>query len=243
MVWQVQDTVKLINLYRTVPELWNPDHADYKNKTARRAALTKLAEGLDLSTTEIEKKLRGLRTQFAREHLRESSGQKSVWFGYQSLLFLAKGRKCIFMDDSQTESWEYDNIDAEIVEFVTPEENDVGSTVSSNEDKVRIVNPEYFNSAGSKRSADVGQIESYKKYKRSASSSFEQTSELSDEYASFANCVVHKLRNIKSARSRSIAQYYINSILFQAEMTNYDEEYELELPKDFHLFRKARNTE
>ena len=104
MVWQVQDTLKLISLYRTVPELWNPEHADYKNKTARRAALTKLADGMDTNSAEIEKKIRGLRTQFAREHIRESNGQKSVWFGYQPLSFLTKGRKCIFMDDSQTVS-------------------------------------------------------------------------------------------------------------------------------------------
>lgn len=108
MVWQVQDTLKLINLYRSVPEMWNPEHADYKNKTARRAALMKLAEGLDTSCAEIEKKLRGIRTQFAREHIRQSSGQKSIWFGYQPLSFLAKGRKCIFMDDSQNVRGVYD---------------------------------------------------------------------------------------------------------------------------------------
>lgn len=106
MVWQVQDTLKLINLYRTTPELWNPDHSDYKNRGVRRAAILKLAEEMSTSCVEIERKLRGVRTQFAREHVREISGQKSIWFGYQPLLFLAKEKKCFFIDESQNVSLE-----------------------------------------------------------------------------------------------------------------------------------------
>lgn len=104
MVWQVQETLKLITLYRDAPELWNPDHSDYKNRSTRRIALSRLAEEMNTSCVEVERKLRGIRTQFAREHVRELSGQKSIWFGYQPLSFLAKERKCMFVDESQNVS-------------------------------------------------------------------------------------------------------------------------------------------
>lgn len=57
-----------------------------------------------------------------------------------------------------------------------------------------------------------------------------------DEFTLFGNSVAHKLRGINNARARVIAQYYINTVLFRAEMTNFNEEISLPTSEEFPLF-------
>lgn len=142
------------------------------------------------------------------------------------------------------EQWsEVEDIDE--IELITPEENDVQNVITT-EDKFTIINAESFRpNFALKRTSDAADKTIWKKNRRITSTCNEldqQTCPVEDEFVTFANCVVHKLRSIKSARARSIAQYYINWVLFQAEMTNYEEDIEFEYPKEFNLFRKSKSN-
>lgn len=63
-----------------------------------------------------------------------------------------------------------------------------------------------------------------------------------DEFSKFGDCVAHKLRNINNPRARAIAQYYINTVLFRAEMTNFEEELPFASPQEFKLFDKVQKS-
>lgn len=65
---------------------------------------------------------------------------------------------------------------------------------------------------------------------------------LTDEITSFVTCVEQKLRNIKHARARTIAQHVINSVLFQAEMTNYADDFKY-TGVNFTLFENTSESE
>lgn len=66
---------------------------------------------------------------------------------------------------------------------------------------------------------------------------------ITDEFSTFGDCVAHKLRNINNPRVRAVAQYYINSVLFRAEMTNFNEEFSFTFPQEFSLFDKVNKEE
>lgn len=125
--------------------------------------------------------------------------------------------------------------------MITPEESDIRNVVKVDDTcSVKTVEPEVVLRTNStvKRITDADN-ESWKKYKRISLADQDSGSSTNDEHVTFANCIVHKLRGIKSDRARSIAQYYINWVLFQAEMTNYEEDFEFDGPKEFSLFRSA----
>lgn len=60
-----------------------------------------------------------------------------------------------------------------------------------------------------------------------------------DEFTLFGKSVAYKLRNIKNDRARVIAQHYINTILFRAEMTNFNENVSLPTADEFPLFNSV----
>lgn len=61
-----------------------------------------------------------------------------------------------------------------------------------------------------------------------------------DEFSVFGDCVANKLRSIDNPQARSIAQYYINTILFRAEMTNFQDGIIVPSPQEFGLFDNLR---
>ena len=62
-----------------------------------------------------------------------------------------------------------------------------------------------------------------------------------DEFSLFGDCVASKLRRINNPQARSIAQYYINTILFRAEMTNFkNDTIVVPSPQEFGLFDSLR---
>lgn len=95
MEWSKQTTLKLIDLYRDKPVLWNQTHCDYKNKRKRFAAWADISNELNIDKGELEKKIKNVNSQFLRElkRLKETKTSpddkyESHWFAFDSLLFL-----------------------------------------------------------------------------------------------------------------------------------------------------------
>lgn len=97
-MWSQRTTLALIEDLHGTPCLWDVQCAEYKNKTAKSDALEVLARKYQVTAVEMEKKIQALKNQFRREHKKlvsthssGSSPKKSIWFGYEHLLFLLQG--------------------------------------------------------------------------------------------------------------------------------------------------------
>lgn len=96
--WTHEKTFKLIFMFEKLQLLYNSRLVDYKDKNKRSEAVAELAKTLETTDAEITKKLRGLRSQYAREKSKEQypvpgsmvDGEpyKSRWAYYPYLHFL-----------------------------------------------------------------------------------------------------------------------------------------------------------
>ncbi|XP_055838779.1 uncharacterized protein LOC129906853 [Episyrphus balteatus] len=103
MSWSKKQTLTFIQAYKDCPLLWDRTHDGYKNKNQRHDALLELAVAFHMQKDEIENKIKGLQSQFARERKKEKSSQidgpetdeiyKSKWFAYKRLMFLVEKNK------------------------------------------------------------------------------------------------------------------------------------------------------
>lgn len=92
----MKETSDLIQAYRNFNCLWDPEHADYKDRTMRQDALTELALMVGVAIPEIKRKLAIIHSQYRRERRNykeyRKSGAianfKSKWFGYNLMSFL-----------------------------------------------------------------------------------------------------------------------------------------------------------
>lgn len=99
--WTVDNTCKLIELYRETPLLWDPTNSEYKNRYKKADALKEIGGSLNLSEEEIERKIRNINSQYQRERRnykqckKSGSGQKFIpkWFGYALMSFLKDKNK------------------------------------------------------------------------------------------------------------------------------------------------------
>lgn len=97
MEWTREQTLSLIDLYRSHPVLWDNKHSDYKNKPKKADAWRTIAVAMEIERAEVERKIRTLTAQFRREvrKMKEwMSGDgaedvyKSSWFAFERLSFL-----------------------------------------------------------------------------------------------------------------------------------------------------------
>lgn len=101
MKWSVENTCKLIELYREARLLWDARHPDYKNRYKKADALKEIGILCNTSSDEIDRKIKNINTQYQREHrnyqlLKKSGAGKtfvSKWFGYTLLGFLKDKNK------------------------------------------------------------------------------------------------------------------------------------------------------
>ncbi|CAH0559439.1 unnamed protein product [Brassicogethes aeneus] len=101
MEWNVEQTCKLIELYRQNSELWDTFSPLYKNKQKKHDAWNKIGKALNLGKDEVEKKMRCLIGQFQREQKKTKSGTgtgadeayQSKWFAFKMLTFLQDKNK------------------------------------------------------------------------------------------------------------------------------------------------------
>ncbi|XP_076824349.1 uncharacterized protein LOC143470235 [Clavelina lepadiformis] len=96
--WCADSTAKLIEVYKLHPCLYNTKSAGHKDRLMRQNAWEYIAAEMGTTVVDITKKVRGLRTQYAREKSKalrqvaeigggESSFQ-STWVHYPALRFL-----------------------------------------------------------------------------------------------------------------------------------------------------------
>lgn len=97
MEWTTEKSLKLIELYRERPLLWDPTDSQYKLGKNKLAAWKEIADLMKTDATEVKKKTESLLASFRRERQREGtilSGTgvdevyRSKWFAFQSMAFL-----------------------------------------------------------------------------------------------------------------------------------------------------------
>lgn len=99
--WSVENTCKLIELYRESKLLWDARHPDYKNRYKKADALKEIGILCNVSSEEVDRKIKNINTQYQREYrnyqlLKKSGAGKtfvSKWFGYSLLSFLKDKNK------------------------------------------------------------------------------------------------------------------------------------------------------
>jgi len=97
MEWTNENSLKLIELYRDRPVLWDCRLSDYKNRNKRADALLEISVSFGVTKEEVERKLKNLVSHFSREIKKEKSSAKSGaggdvyksrWFAFDSMMFL-----------------------------------------------------------------------------------------------------------------------------------------------------------
>lgn len=94
---------RFIEIYESLPELWNCSHGSYKNRTKRNLALDKLVPWYELvkpgaTRDDVKKKINSLRTNFRKEvkkivsSKRSGAGRNQIYqpqsWTFQALQFL-----------------------------------------------------------------------------------------------------------------------------------------------------------
>ncbi|XP_049861152.1 myb-related transcription factor, partner of profilin-like isoform X2 [Schistocerca gregaria] len=93
MEWERNNTVRLIELIRARPCLWDASSRRYTERHCRRDALADVARTLGVSLLCVQKKWTNLRTQYFRERTRLQTipGHSPRWFGFNMMRFLEDG--------------------------------------------------------------------------------------------------------------------------------------------------------
>ncbi len=120
MEWSNELVFTLIEMYRNRPNLWDCKLKEYKDKNKRHDALMEIANHFKVEKSEIERKLKNLRSTFDREHNKvvvKKSGAgaedvyKSKWFCYKHFLFLKDRNTVRGTTDTEVRNYlYYDNI-------------------------------------------------------------------------------------------------------------------------------------
>jgi hypothetical protein len=62
-VWSREETIKLISMYESFPEIWDSQHMLYKDHEKRSMCWQLMGEGMGTSVVEIQRKIHNLRNQ------------------------------------------------------------------------------------------------------------------------------------------------------------------------------------
>lgn len=232
-MWSTEKTLQLIELVHSSPALWDANCGDYKNKVKKVDAMRKIADKLSVDVSEVEKKIKTLKVQLRREHLKLTSMKKSgvspkkcAWFGYEPLLFMLHGQECT--GSQSTDSTEREvaedgfeqETERELAEVCFKEETDavIESPHLHQEEPPPHIASQICFSSSNKRTGDKLD-EAFHLIKAIAECATER-----DEYHVFGENVAHKLRNCgRSKREVSFAQHKINEIIFNLEMGHFRE--------------------
>lgn len=93
--WTVEETKKLIRLYKSHTVLWNFKHPDFKSREHKYDVLKIIAKQMNSTIIEIRRKIKNINTQYVREKKKcdfmlknGCSNYRSRWFGFNDMLFL-----------------------------------------------------------------------------------------------------------------------------------------------------------
>lgn len=85
MEWSNTLVLKLIDLYRERPCLWNPSDNEYKSKKRKLEAWCQLGDALQCEPVEVKKKIDSLLSSFRRERQKPET---TCWFAFKRMQFL-----------------------------------------------------------------------------------------------------------------------------------------------------------
>lgn len=97
MEWSDDKILQLIKEYEVHPVLWNPQHVNYKLNNRKLDAWKSISETMDVTVTELKKKMASLMASYRRERSRvlrrtytDNSEvlNESKWFAYKAFTFL-----------------------------------------------------------------------------------------------------------------------------------------------------------
>ncbi|XP_042885296.1 uncharacterized protein LOC122261623 [Penaeus japonicus] len=171
--------------------------------------LREIATKVSASVIDTEKKIKSLKVQFRREHVKltslkrsGTSPKKCVWFGYEPLLFLLQGQE-------SRGSRSTDIPEREVAEVDSEQETDA-VIESPHQDETPRSASQPRRSSAKRRPAD----EAFHSMK-----SLTESVTARDVYHVFGENVAHKLRGCgRSKREVSMAQHKINEVIFNLEI-------------------------
>lgn len=241
MDWNRTRCIELIEQYEKYPQLWNPKHGLYYNKTKKQDAWGCIAEAMGCSTEEVKKKMESILASFRRE---KAKGRKiagsdkalqdvytSQWFAFSRMAFLldraqrksaSKPSLSFSLEDDQDES-----ISNEATESTGGEPDPLGV-------KLEVLD-NYLESTVEESQQDIQpsvhkrprfltpEMEIKKRMTQEDCLSVDTLpllGDFSDPCTDYVKHVGNKLRTY-SDRVRSIVQYHINNIIFQADMGHF----------------------
>ncbi|XP_077287424.1 uncharacterized protein LOC143912110 [Arctopsyche grandis] len=93
-----EEIINFIEDYRKLPLLWDYKHKNYVNKKRRNDALKVLGTKYNMTTEDVKKKIKCLRSYYCKERtktMNKRSGAgtdetfQSTWFAYNNMSFLS----------------------------------------------------------------------------------------------------------------------------------------------------------
>lgn len=95
VTWNVDLTLRLIQMYKSRSVLWDGRNVNYRNQFHRREALNEISDKLGIDRAEIERKIKNVTCHYLRELRKTTTLLKknrrpfrSKWFAFKALEFL-----------------------------------------------------------------------------------------------------------------------------------------------------------
>ncbi|XP_023947044.1 uncharacterized protein LOC112052266 [Bicyclus anynana] len=201
MEWSKDKTLKLIELLQLNANLWNPSLCDTRrDKQKRKEELRGIADILNISVSDVTKKIQHLRTQYNRESAREARANDeglnecyiSNWYAYDYLHFMKDSNKPyrVLQSDSHPEI----NITLQSTENSTP-----GCKIDNLSPPTKI--------------ARTDLIHSFKPEIVYPTSSVNR-----DEFSVFGEYIANELRSLKGEKNLLVAKKKIQDVIYEVKM-------------------------
>lgn len=110
-IWKRSEIILFIQMYESLPELWNSNLCEYKDRDKKTAAVQKMSESFGVSTGAVRRKIHNLRCQYNAEvrKIKKKSADQGVdesqitseWKFYEHMKFLV-GAHCNERSPSRT---------------------------------------------------------------------------------------------------------------------------------------------
>ncbi|XP_063829041.1 uncharacterized protein LOC135078402 [Ostrinia nubilalis] len=244
--WDWDTTVKLIDMFRDRPVLWDINREDHKERCKRMTAWQAIAAQLRVPQPAVVNQMRAQLAKYQR-HLQQSAGDRSRCLSFPRMSFLHPSwvesvqRQIEFDEEesgSESETEKEERPSASRSARPAPKSASLEQSVWTREHSVKVsfsVNVPGGSSAATsssrtQRSPVVESREAPKRKRESSPRATNPTPENTcserkprDEFAVFGEHVANKLRNVSNCPARSTAQFLINDILYKAEMGRYND--------------------
>ncbi|XP_045775050.1 uncharacterized protein LOC123873973 [Maniola jurtina] len=247
--WTCEEVLSLIEYFKKYPNLWDKRNIYYKSKIKKHNAYKEMAAIFQTNTTEIDRKIKNIISQYQRERRYYKKFKKSgvggnfiaKWFGYHAMSFMHDGSQ-----RGTSEPWVYQNSDSgdpetlsdihgPICEALHTEEAEVPAMLCEvdmdvkTEDEKPLVLP---NTDKPQQAVLKLPRVIQKNQENHASKNVLQTLESifqsrnfilqRDECDVFGEMVAQNLKQLKTEYAKVTVQNRINNLLYEARLGRYD---------------------